>query len=89
MLKARKSKLLAVLSPSRIKCIPDVPTAEEQGWAMGAPKKTRAAHGLDHRLLGGGGHRHGRVSPAYGFGWSASPLAGAMWVRPQCAPPVT
>jgi tripartite-type tricarboxylate transporter receptor subunit TctC len=36
MLKAGKIKLLAVLSPSRIKHIPDVPTAEEQGVMKGA-----------------------------------------------------
>ncbi len=35
MLKAGKIKLLAVLSPSRIKFIPDVPTAEEQGVMKG------------------------------------------------------
>ncbi|HET8577920.1 MAG TPA: tripartite tricarboxylate transporter substrate binding protein [Methylomirabilota bacterium] len=35
MLKAGKIKLLAVLSPSRIKYIPDVPTAEEQGVMKG------------------------------------------------------
>jgi tripartite-type tricarboxylate transporter receptor subunit TctC len=35
MLKAGKIRLLAVLSPSRIKFIPDVPTAEEQGVLKG------------------------------------------------------
>jgi len=35
MLKAGKIRLLAVLSPSRIKFIPDVPTAEEQGVMKG------------------------------------------------------
>jgi tripartite-type tricarboxylate transporter receptor subunit TctC len=35
MLKAGKIRLLAVLSPSRIKYIPDVPTAEEQGVMKG------------------------------------------------------
>jgi tripartite-type tricarboxylate transporter receptor subunit TctC len=35
MLKAGKIKLLAVLSPTRIKYIPDVPTAEEQGVMKG------------------------------------------------------
>lgn len=35
MLKAGKIKLLAVLSPSRVKYIPDVPTAEEQGVMRG------------------------------------------------------
>jgi tripartite-type tricarboxylate transporter receptor subunit TctC len=35
MLKAGKIKLLAVLSPSRIRYIPDVPTAEEQGVMKG------------------------------------------------------
>jgi tripartite-type tricarboxylate transporter receptor subunit TctC len=36
MLKAGRIRLLAVLSPSRIKFIPDVPTAEEQGVMKGA-----------------------------------------------------
>ncbi|OGK96751.1 MAG: hypothetical protein A3E31_01255 [Candidatus Rokubacteria bacterium RIFCSPHIGHO2_12_FULL_73_22] len=35
MLKAGKIRLLAVLSPTRIKYIPDVPTAEEQGVMKG------------------------------------------------------
>lgn len=35
MVKAGKIKLLAVLSPSRVKYIPDVPTAEEQGVMKG------------------------------------------------------
>jgi len=35
MLKAGKIRLLAVLSPSRIKYIPDVPTADEQGVMKG------------------------------------------------------
>jgi tripartite-type tricarboxylate transporter receptor subunit TctC len=35
MLKAGKIRLLAVLSPARIKYIPDVPTAEEQGVMKG------------------------------------------------------
>jgi tripartite-type tricarboxylate transporter receptor subunit TctC len=35
MLKAGKIRLLAVLSPSRIKYIPEVPTAEEQGVMKG------------------------------------------------------
>jgi tripartite-type tricarboxylate transporter receptor subunit TctC len=35
MLKAGKIRLLAVLSPARVRSLPDVPTAEEQGVIRG------------------------------------------------------
>jgi tripartite-type tricarboxylate transporter receptor subunit TctC len=46
MLKAGKIRVLAVLSPARVKYLPDVPTAEEQGVIRGARVQWWAAVAL-------------------------------------------